>query len=104
MSHVCMSPITGPKAWRGETLARETSWIATLTDAEIADVDRAVSVAKASGLPMEQIQREQFPLTVMRKRLEQAVAEMYEGRGFVVLRGVPVQRYHDDDVGLIFWG
>ena len=95
MSQVCMTPITGPKAWRGETLARETSWIVTLTDAEIADIDRAVTTARASGLPLEQIQREHFPLTVMRKRLEQSVADMYEGRGFVVLRGLPVQRYRD---------
>ena len=29
---------------------------------------------------------------------------MRDGRGFVVLRGLPVERYSDDDVGLIFWG
>jgi hypothetical protein len=40
----------------------------------------------------------------MRAKLEQAVTEMYAGRGFVVLRGLPVRRYSDDDVGLIFWG
>ena len=69
MSHVCMTPITSPKAWRGETLARETSWIVTLTDAEIADVDRALAAAKASGLPLESIQREHFPLPVLGPRL-----------------------------------
>jgi hypothetical protein len=41
---------------------------------------------------------------VLRKKLEAVVTEMYEGRGFVLLRGLPVQRYSDDDVGLIFWG
>ena len=45
-----MTPITNPKAWRGETLARETSWIVTLTEAEIADIDRALATAKASGV------------------------------------------------------
>src|SRR5581483_2478999 len=104
MSDVCMTPITGPKAWRGDVLGRDTSWIVTLTAAEIADVDRALATAKASGLPLEQIQREHFPLTAMRRRLEAAVNEMYDGRGFVVLRGLPVERYSADDVGLIFWG
>ena len=104
MSHVRMTPITDAKAWRGETLARETSWIVTLTEAEIADIDRALATAKASPLGLEAIQREHFPLTVMRAKLEQAVTEMYDGRGFVVLRGLPVRRYSDDDVGLIFWG
>ena len=41
-----LKPITGPKAWRGETLAGDTSWIVTLTDAEIADIDRALAAAQ----------------------------------------------------------
>src|SRR5512132_545829 len=99
-----MKPITGAHAWRGETLAHETSWIVTLTDAEIADVDRALAAAKETGRPVEEIQREHFPLSALRPRLEQTVAELYDGRGFVVVRGLPVERYSDDDVGLIFWG
>jgi len=104
MSSIWMKPITSPKAWRGETLARDTSWLVTLTAAEIADVDRALATAKATGRSMEDIGREHFPLTALRLRLEQTVAELYDGRGFVVLRGLPVERYRDDDVGLIFWG
>src|SRR5439155_146537 len=83
-----MSRVVGAKAWRGETLARETSWIARLTDAEIADVEQALAAAKASGKPLEAITRDDFPLTAMRPRLEQALADMYDGRGFVVLRGL----------------
>jgi hypothetical protein len=104
MSAIWMQPVTGPQAWRGETLARDTSWIAVLTDAEIADVDRALAAAKATGRPLEDLRREDFPLTVMRARLDQTHAELYDGRGFLVLRGLPVARYSDDDVGLIFWG
>jgi hypothetical protein len=99
-----MKPITGPKAWRGETLAPQTAWIVTLTEAEIADIDRALATAKATGRPLEAIQREHFPLTVTQPRLERTLAELYDGRGFVVVRGLPVARYGDDDVGLIFWG
>jgi hypothetical protein len=97
-----MKPIAGAHAWRGDTLARETSWIVTLTDAEIADVDRALAAAKATGLPVEKIQRS----TRSRRcaRGSAAATEMYDGRGCVVVRGLPVSRYSDDDVGLIFWG
>src|SRR2546426_4183495 len=104
MSSIQTKPVIGPKAWRGDVLARETSWIVRFTDAEIADIDRALAAAKATGRPLEEIGREQFPLTAVRATLERAVAEMYDGRGFVVLRGLPVQRYSDDDLGLIFWG
>jgi hypothetical protein len=101
---VWTKPVTSAKAWRGDALAKDTSWIARLTDADIADVERALGAAKATGLPVEAIQREHFPLATMRKVLEDAVREMYDGRGFVVLRGLPVTRWTDDEVGLIFWG
>ena len=104
MNMIMTKPVTGPKAWRGDQLSRDTSWIVRLTEAEIADIDRALRTAKATGRPLEQIGREEFPLTVARATLERAVDEMHGGRGFVVVRGLPVQRYSDDDVGLIFWG
>jgi hypothetical protein len=40
----------------------------------------------------------------MARRLDAVLHEIYDGRGFVVLRGLPVERYSDEDVGLIFWG
>jgi hypothetical protein len=105
MGSTCwMHKITTPNAWRGESLARETSWVARLSEAEIADVERALAAARASGKPLEQIGQSDFPLTVMRARLEQTLTDIYEGRGFVVLRGLPVQRWSDDDTGLVFWG
>jgi hypothetical protein len=104
MSLVWTKQITTAKAWRGEQLERDTSWIVTLTDAELADIDRALAAAKATARPVEEIEREHFPLTVTRDTLAKAVTEMYDGRGFIVLRGLPVHRYRDEDVGLIFWG
>jgi Taurine catabolism dioxygenase TauD, TfdA family len=104
MSICWMQPINDANAWRGEDLSREMSWIVRLSDAEVADVERALAAAKATGKPLEAIGREDFPLTSMRPRLEQALADMYDGRGFVVLRGLPVSRWSDEDTGLVFWG
>lgn len=104
MSSIWTKPISGPKAWRGATLTQDSSWLVTLTDAEIAEIDGALATAKAAGRSMEDIGRAHFPLTALRGRLEETLAELYDGRGFVVLRGLPVERYSDDDVGLIFWG
>lgn len=99
-----MQPVLGPKAWRGEELKRDLSWIEMLSDAEIAELDRAVATAKATGKPLEEIGRKDFPLPTLAPRLAGILDEIYGGRGFVVLRGLPVQRYSDEDTGLIFWG
>jgi TfdA family taurine catabolism dioxygenase TauD len=104
VSSVWMRPITGPKAWRGDALAGDTSWMVTLSQAEIDDVEHALATAKASGRDLADIDREHFPLGVTRPRLDETVSELYHGRGFVVLRGLPVGRWSDDDVGLVFWG
>ena len=104
MSLIQMQPVTGPKAWRGDEMSRDPAWAITLTRAEIDDLESALAAAKATGLPLEQIGREHFPLPVLGPRLALVLDELYDGRGFVVLRGVPVERYSDEDVGLMYWG
>jgi len=104
MSSILMQPITGPKAWRGATLSKVSSWVMRLGPAEIAEIDRALATARAAGRPLADVEREHFPLTAMRPLLERALDEIVNGRGFVVVRGLPVERYSDEDVGLIFWG
>ena len=104
MSLIQMQPVLGAKAWRGEQLKQDLSWLEMLSDAEIAELDRAVATAKATGKPLEEIGRKDFPLPTLAPRLAGILEEIYSGRGFVVLRGLPVQRYTDEDTGLIFWG
>ena len=104
MTLIRTTPMTGPNAWRGADLAGDTSWVVALTGAELDDLDRALIAARASGRPLAEIDRAHFPLTVMRPRLDAARAEMEHGRGFLVVRGLPVDRYSDGDVGLILWG
>src|SRR5262245_46714266 len=104
MSSICMTPITGPKAWRGDRLAADRSWIVTFTEPEIAELEAALAAAKTTGRPMAEIGREHFPLPGLAPRLARILDEIRSGRGFVLLRGLPVRRYSDDDVGLLLWG
>ena len=50
------------------------------------------------------IDREHFPLTVTRERLARSWRRSTAAAGSSLLRGLPVERYDDDDVGLILWG
>jgi hypothetical protein len=104
MRTIWTKPIPGPKAWRGGELAHGASWIVTLAPADIAELDRALAAAKASGRPLADLERAHFPLERMRTMLQQALEEIQDGRGFVVMRGLPAARYSDEDLGTIFWG
>lgn len=104
MSRVWMKPVSGPQAWKGPQFGSAEDWIERFSDAELADIERGLRAAQATGLPLAQIGREHFPLTIMADRLERITREVRDGRGFVVARGIPVSRYSDEEVGLIFWG
>jgi hypothetical protein len=104
MGSVWTQEVKGPLAWRGEDLKNDPSWIVHFTDAQLRDIDRGLAHAKATGKPMGAIGRDDFPLVETKPLLDKVIEETNRGRGFLVLRGLPVARYSDEDVGLIFWG
>jgi hypothetical protein len=91
-------------AWRGPELADDPSWICPLTEAEIAELDAALRHFQALGLPLAAMTQAHFPLSGCAATLARHFDEIMHGRGFVVVRGLPMARYSDDEVGLIFYG
>jgi hypothetical protein len=98
-------PILGPSAWVGPVLARdEASWVWRLSDDEIAEIDRAIAHFKASGVAMEAIGPESFPLPMLRAKLAVTLDELLDGRGFIMLRGFPVARYDLASAAIAYLG
>jgi hypothetical protein len=93
-----------PSAWRGPELADDPRWVCPLTEPEIADLDAALRGFQALGLPLANMTRALFPLPVLAPTLARHLDEIERGRGFVVVRGLPMDRYTDDEVGWIFYG
>ena len=100
---VARQPIAGPSAWRGAELARRSDWIARLDGAALEELDRARASARATGQPLEALRREDFPLPSLEPRIAEWAHELAEGRGFLLVRGLPVERWGDDDSALVFW-
>jgi hypothetical protein len=94
----------GRKGWAGPVMARDTRWIHQFTPAELAEIDAALGIFQLHGVALENMSREDFPLPVLQAHLAQWLDEMRNGRGFVVLRGLPVANYSDEQVGAIFYG
>ena len=104
MSGIETSRIDHPSAWMGCDLANDPSWIAMFAESDLAELDAALREVKQRGLALAQIDRAAFPLPTLAPKLAGHLAEISHGRGFVVLRGLPVGRYSDADVGIVFWG
>ena len=105
MSIILQTPLTGPAAWRGEALTSDTSWIHHLSPDAIAALDAALAHVKAQGLRFPDFVQADFPLPeALRAQLAAHADELENGRGFTVLRGLPVERYSDEDIQIIYYG
>lgn len=97
--------IGGPAAWRGQDLARRPeSFTHALSPAEIAELDAALRGVRARGLALGEIRREDFPLPGLAPTLARFARELREGRGFVLVRGLPVARWGDEGSATVYWG
>lgn len=92
-----------PSAWYGRDLAHDPSWLVHLTQQDLDEIAAAVRGVKAHGLALGEVGRGSFPLPTLSSKLAAWLREIRDGRGFVVVRGLNVTDYADDEVGLIFW-
>ncbi len=104
MSAVHRGVITSPDAWRGVELTGSTDWLVQLSDDDIDEIDRALRSVLDREVALAAIDRESFALPVLAGKLARCASEVEHGRGFVVLTGFPVDRYTDDQAGMVFWG
>ena len=105
MSTIVTTPLNGPAAWRGEDLVSDSSWIHHLSAASIEALDAALAHLKAQGLRFPSFTQADFPLSdAFRAELAQHADALENGRGFVLLRGLPIERYTDEEINAIYYG
>ena len=97
-------PLTGPAAWRGADISRDTSWIHPLSAEAIAAIDAGLAQLKARGLLFPDFRKEDFPIGPLATQLQAIARELEDGRGFLLLRGLPVARYSDEELNAIYYG
>lgn len=100
------TPVTGPFVWRGPEFAGggRAAWVWHLSDAQRADIDRALAGVRRRGLALEDVTAADFPLPSLADDLRAVERALTQGHGFALVRGLDVARYAEDDLGMIFWG
>ena len=99
-----MKPLVDPAAWRPEEMAAHDDWIYELSNAEIAELTQAVERASSGGGDIKDVKLADFPLPTLGPALADIRGDLLEGRGFVLIRGVPVAEYSRAQSALAFWG
>lgn len=104
MSLILKTPITGPAAWKGADLQGDTSWLHLLSSDVVAMLDAALAQVKARGLTFPHFGKDDFPIGNWAEALRRHSDELENGRGFVVLRGLPVERYTEEEINILYYG
>ena len=94
-------PFETPDAWRGEDVRAAGQWWDEWTVAELAELDVALAACPADRLPAS---HDEFPLPGLIARIDAWMAEIDQGRGFVLIRGLPVHRYTTAQCEQIYYG
>jgi TfdA family taurine catabolism dioxygenase TauD len=104
MASILSEIVTGPSAWRGPDLAKDRSWIYEFTARDLAELEAALARVKAKRIAMGDVRRSDFVLPSLGPKLAAQLEEINHGRGFVVLRGLPVKRHGDAGTEYMLWG
>ena len=97
-------PVTGPSLWTRKDFEGNDDWTWRLSAPELADLDAALCRVLARGLACAEFGLEDFALPVLGPKLAALRKELIDGRGFVLLRKLPVERYSLPEIEAIYWG
>lgn len=97
-------PVLSPAAWYGSDLASRDEWIREFTGEEIAELEAAAQAALETGKPRAALTRDDFPLPRLSIEAHHWLRELADGRGFMLLRGLPVERWGEEISTLAYLG
>ena len=97
-------PIAGPSAWHGENMKDSSRWVQALTAPELSELDAALAgLAGRAGEPGP-LDKTDFPLGTLARRLRAVGRELEQGSGVVKLTGLPVDAYDDRGLRTLWFG
>ncbi len=94
--------VTDASAWRGPDLAQARDWIVTIAPSQTRELEAALDGVR--GRPIEAITRADFPLPGLEATLARIADELEDGRGFVLVRGFPLDGHDADAIMRLYWG
>ena len=96
------SSIKDPAHWTRGELDADRSWDIRLSNDQVDDLCMGLEFLRS--LEIAEIDAAKFPLKCCQDLIEGIRRELISGRGFVLLRGFPVEGYGREDIARMYWG
>jgi hypothetical protein len=97
-------PIRSPGLWAAGDVGEASAWTVGLTAAQRAAIVDAAGRAHAAGCTPATVARGDFDLPELRSDVAQWVEALHTGRGFVLVRGFPVEELAPEATALAYIG
>src|SRR5215469_12751940 len=94
----------GPAAWTGDEMRQRSDWLIELHPGQVAELTAALEAVDRPGVELADVGKSDFPLPTLAPLLEDLVDELMDGRGFALVRGVPVESLTEHQAELMAWG
>ena len=91
-------------AWHGPAMAARSDWIESFSERELDELAAASDAWLRTGRDLTTLTRERFALPTLAPRLVGWLHELLAGRGFVLLRGLPLARWGRERAAVAFFG
>jgi len=94
-----------PANWKSQELYNNTHrWQYRINAIEIQEIEHALRHLKSSEVCSYKINKSEFPLPTLGKKLEEISNFVESDYGIFLLRGIPVEKYNISDLKLIYAG
>jgi hypothetical protein len=105
MSTVLPPEQIGAAAWYGPDIAARDEWLMPLSAADIREIEHAMKPLVARDIEIAAISAGDFPLPSLGPKLKARVRdEVLNGRGFLLVRGLPVERWSLREAATAYFG
>jgi hypothetical protein len=95
--------VESPSAWHGADIDPDGDWRVVLSAAQIEELEKATATAMASGRELGELSADDFPLPTLARDIGAWRSELESGRGFLLVSGVPVDRFSREETSRLFW-
>lgn len=104
MGKILKSSLSGPSVWDAKTFYNDNNWIYILNDKELDEISKAIENLNAAKLSFPNFFKTDFYLPKLGKKLIEIANELENGRGFVILRGLPIDLYNVSEINALYFG
>ena len=102
-SYAALPPeVEDRSAWYGPDLTNCDDWVEHLSRVEIAEVDHALHQLDGKQIDFTSLNPTDVPLPTLAPRLQRILDEVLNGRGFVLIKSLPVERWTKREAALAF--